>query len=104
VAPGASFSVVGHTPWVALPPDRDGGTVRIDGPRGSLRIGYPVAPPDPVRTGEPDSDRQRWCRPRAIEDGQSITAPADSFVRFQLQAEVQSGVTPAVGRIRLFAQ
>jgi hypothetical protein len=104
LAPGSGFSVAGHTPWVALPSDRDGGIVRLEGVRGNLRVGYQVAPPDPVRSTEPDGDRQRWWRPRLIEDGQSVAAPAGSFVRFQLQAEVEAGVTPSIGRIRLFAQ
>jgi hypothetical protein len=72
--------------------------------RGNVRVSYQLAPPDPVLATEPDSDRQRWCRPRAIEDNQSIVATAGSFVRFQLQAEVQPGIAAAIGRIRLLAQ
>jgi hypothetical protein len=104
VPPGAACNAVGHTPWIALPPDSVGGAVRLEGMRGNVRVSYQLAPPDPVLATEPDSDRQRWCRPRAIEDNQSIVATAGSFVRFQLQAEVQPGIAAAIGRIRLLAQ
>ncbi len=102
LAPGAAFEVRGATPWLALPADRDGGTVRLFDASPTLRIGWQAAPPDPVRKGQPDLQIGRVGRLAPVHDEERILVGLGGFVRFELAAALAAGQPlPGLRELRL---
>lgn len=104
MAAGARWTARGGSPWRSLPLDRDGGVLRLLDADGGLRIAWQVAPPDPVRKGEPDLSPGRIGRHEAAGDQQRIVVNPGSFVRFLLEADLAAGQPlPGLREVRLVA-
>lgn len=88
---GAECSVSGWSPFLALPADRAGSLLRIRLAAPGLRTLWQTAPHDPLQRGVPDLDPARAAPAREAVDGQRIEAPAGSFLRLRLQADLRAG-------------
>ena len=90
------------TSWRQLPPDRDGGVLRIVEPEGPVRVAWQTAPANPVLRGEPDLQPGRVGREQRAEDLEHLPIAAGSFVRFSVTADVVGGMPlPSLRELRL---
>lgn len=102
VAPGADIWVRGYTPWRQLPPDRDGGTVRLVEAAPGIAAAWQGAPADPLVPGEPDRRVGRHSQPQPVLDRDPIVTGPGGFVRFELVARVLHGTPlPTVREVLL---
>ncbi|MEO6595889.1 MAG: Ig-like domain-containing protein [Planctomycetota bacterium] len=102
LARGAAFTISGLTTWRQLPATHDGGVVRLLDADPALRVGWQSAPADPVRKNEPDLGLGRVGRMQRIADQGSIAPGSGAYVRFTLEAIVDSQQPPPeLGGLRL---
>lgn len=88
---GSECSVSGWSPFLALPADRAASVLRIRLAAPGLRTLWQSASHDPLQRGVPDRDPARAAPARDAVDGQRIEAPAGSFLRLRLQADLRAG-------------
>lgn len=102
LAPGSDFEVTGLLPWQQMPAHRDSGVVQLEASGAGVRAEWQVTSPDPIRGETPDLSVGRMGRWQVARDRDRVVTGASAFVRFRLQARVQSGRTlPSIERLRL---
>jgi hypothetical protein len=102
LAAGADFGLRALTPWRALPPERDGGVVRLLDQHPDLQVAWQTAPADAVRKNEPDVSIGRVGRLATVRHGDPVAFAAGSFVRFAFVARARSGqALPRLRELRL---
>jgi hypothetical protein len=102
LAPTADLRLRGYTPWRQLPPDRDGGRLRLVGGEPGMGVAWQSAAADPLAVGEPDRRLGRQSQPQPVLDGDSIALGAGGFIRLELSARLLAGMPiPTVREVLL---
>ena len=103
-AAGTVLEAVAWTPWMQIPESQSGAIEpQLIGANGDLRVAVQVADPDPLAV-RPLDDPQLLRPAVPLPLDRTLFAPAGSFVRFELRAQVRAGAPlPSLERISVFA-
>jgi len=85
---GTRLAIRGVTPWRMLPPDRDGGELRLLGASPSLRVAWQSAPSDAVRRQEPDLRAGQVSRWQPGSDRDLLQPGLGCWLRFAVEVEL----------------
>lgn len=103
--PGAEFEAEAYTDWFPLGA-RNSSQIQFElqGMEGDLEVHAQLAPPHPVRDGEPHVDAETWRQPAKLSTGGVLDATSGWFMRFRLRVRIRAAdeTLPSLRRILVY--
>ncbi len=101
VPAGTRWPVRGATPWRRLPEGRTEGVLQLHDRDPALRVYMQIASPSAVHPEEVDPSPERRGRLQPVLDADRLVVPEGAFVRFVLEADVDSDRPPGLRELRI---